>query len=198
MAEEPRIPAAPAVSEQELDLTAVVPGEDRFLRMEILWREVTDDEEEPLGRVIAKTSERFPVRANLAIPTMTSLLRSEAEINRSLAEEDPDDANAGLEKALGLAHRRIVAVLTDRSPRAFSERQMEGQTVRGVVELDTSQILVTLAWIAGDISVADAVAKALTAGKSESKTPEQLAAEAEARGESADVQAGGEAAPLAS
>lgn len=193
-ADEPRIDT-PAVSEEELDLTAVTGSEDRGLTVEVVWREIREDEEE--GAIVAKTAERFPIRSSLAIPMMTSLLRLEARINGALAS-DEEDADRALEKGLTAAHAKIVSLIVDRTPAAFTEGEMEGKAVRPSIELDVAQILVTLSWISGDLTVADAVAKALTGGRSASKTAEQLESEAEERQETGEKSAEAGGAPLAS
>lgn len=194
-ADEPTLEPS-AVTEDELDLTAVTGGEDRGLKVEVLWREILEDGE--LGSIVARTTERYPIRSSLAIPMMTSLLRLEARINRALASEKGDDAETGLEAAITAAHAKIVSIITDRTPDAFKVGEMEGKGVQPVIELDVSQILVTLGWISGDLTVADAIAKTLTGGRSASKSAEDLereAAEAEARGEDS---AEGRGAPLVS
>jgi hypothetical protein len=197
MADEPLLeqPHPQAVTEDELDLTAVTGGEDRGLTVEVIWREIREDGEE--GPIVAKTAERFPIRSSLAIPMMTSLLRLEARINRALASEE-DEADVALEKAMTAAHAKIVSIIIDRTPDAFKPAEMEGKRVQPTIELDVSQILVTLGWISGDLTVADAVAKALTSGKSGAKSEEELereVREAEARGEAGAAESG---APLVS
>lgn len=179
--QEPRNP----VSLQRLDLTALDPEEDREFVIAVVWREKREkggDETASLGPIVKIEVTSFPVRESLPIPTMTSLLRLEAGINESLADTD-EEANRAVERGLDRAHAKIVQIITDRSPGAFDEREIDGKTCVGSLELDTAQILMALAWIAGDTSVADAVAKTLTAGRSSAQTIEEVAAEAAERGE---------------
>lgn len=166
-----------AATEDRLDLTALTPADDRELRVEVIWREVTEDGP---GQIVERTEQDFPIRSSLSIPTMTSLLRLETSINKALAEDD-EEAEVGLEKALARAHAKIVEIITDRSPGAFRAREVGEQpgekAAVGSLELDVSQILMTLAWLAGDTSVADAVARTLSAGRSPAKTEEELEAD---------------------
>lgn len=181
-----------AVTEEELDLT-VVERPDRRCWIDLVFREVIDGE---LGDVVKSERTRFPIRGSLPVPTMTAFLRLETRINNALAQDD-DQADEELEKTLGEAHDRIVGLIAERTPRAFRtvdvelEEDGETKTVRAkpALELAVDQILVLLSWLAGDTSVADAVARALTAGRSEAKTDDELEAAALAAGPEAPAAA---------
>lgn len=155
----------PIATEGELDLTVIAPA-DRGLRVFVVFRELLAGD--VLGETVAQRAERFPVRGALPIPTLTAFLRLETRINNALGA-DEEDADRELEAAMTDAHDRIIGLIAERNLAAFRpcEIEVEERTVRvkPAVELDVSGILVVLAWLAGDVSVADAVARALTAGK---------------------------------
>lgn len=182
----------PAVTEEELDVT-IVERPDRGLKISVVYREVNEDGE--LGDVVALETVRFPVRGSLPVPVMTSFLRLETRINNALAADD-EEADQALERTMEEAHDRIVSLVAERSPGAFRIREMEAageeegvtRQVRAkpVLELAVDQILVILSWLAGDTSVADAVAKALTAGRTRSPaSDDELEADAAAGPEAA-------------
>lgn len=156
-----------AISEGELDLS-VIEAEDRFLTVKVVYRTLDADGE--AADFVDSTTERFGIRGSLPVPTMTAFLRLEARINEALAADDTESGKL-LESTMDEAHRRIVGLIVEKNPRAFRDREIEidGEKVKvqPAIELDVSQILVLLAWIAGDTSIADAVTKALTAGRSQ-------------------------------
>lgn len=163
------------ISEGHLDLT-VVEAEDRTLAVRVIYREL-DEEGQPADFVSAET-KTFPVAGALPVPMMTTFLRLETRINNALAADD-DEADRELEKVMDEAHRRIVGLIVERTPTAFRETELElgergAVKVKPAIELDVSQILVLLAWIAGDTSVADRVARALTAGRTAAMTSDEV------------------------
>lgn len=187
------------VSEDELDLS-IIEGGERGLTVPVVYREILPDGSEE-GDFVAREIKRFLVRRQLSTPMMTTFLRLETRINDALSMEDAA-ADELLAKCLDEAHRRIVGLIIERTPGAFKTVRMkkndeEAVDCRPSIELDVSQILVALSWIAGDTSVADAVAKALTAGETAAQTAEQVerGERVKARGE---VVAGAAATPLAS
>lgn len=192
-------PVPSPISETEIDLT-VIEALDRHVTVTVVYRTMNED-----GAAIDfvdSQAKRFPIRGSLPVPTMTSFLRMEARINDALAatpESDKEQAasDRALEAAMEEAHARIVGLIIERTPSAFhvEEREIEGQLVkvRPAIELDTSQILVLLGWIAGDISVADAVARGLTAGQSPARSEADVAA---GRGGAEESEAVAPAAPF--
>lgn len=182
----------PLVTEEELDVT-IVERPDRHLKVSVTWRELLDDD--VLGDAVKTEVMRFPVRGSLPVATMTTFLRLETRINEALAAED-EEADRELEKTLEAAHDRIVALVAEKSLHAFRPTDLEidngngeTRTVRAkpLLEMGVDQILVILAWLAGDTSVADAVARALTAGKTGAVEPsaDELEADAAAGPEAA-------------
>lgn len=172
-------PEAEAITENEIDLTVVSP-EDRHLKVNVIYRSIGEDEEanDYLGQEVI----RFPIRGSLPVPMMTMFLRLETRINNALGADDKD-ADRELEEVMDEAHRRIVGLIVEQTPQAFRPREVtiEGETFERAkpgIELDVSQILVLLAWVAGDTSVADAVAKALSAGRSTARHEDELEPEA--------------------
>lgn len=164
------------ISESHLDLT-VVESEDRTLDVRVIYRAVDEDGE--AGDYISADTKTYPIAGALPVPMMTTFLRLETRINNALAADD-EEADRELEKVMDEAHRRIVGLIVERTPTAFREveLELEGRTVKAKpgIELDVSQILVLLAWVAGDVSVADRVARALTAGRSGAATSEEVEA----------------------
>lgn len=165
----------PLVTSQDLDLE-ILEDEPRNLRVPVNYYRVKDDGE--LGDFVSQEWLRYPIRSQLPIPTMTSLLRLEARINEAMASDDDAEADGRLQEAITDAYRRIVSIIVERTPRAFREleTELDGRKVmiRPEIELDTTQILATLAWISGDNSVADAVARTVTAGRSTALNREEL------------------------
>lgn len=162
------------ISEGHLDLT-VIETEERTLDVRVVYRAV-DEAGEPTDYISAAT-KTFPIAGSLPVPMMTTFLRLETRINNALAADD-EEADRALEQVMDEAHRRIVGLIVERTPTAFREVELEhdGQTVRAKpgIELDVSQILVLLSWVAGDVTVADRVARALTAGRSGAATAEAV------------------------
>lgn len=169
-------------TEQELDLTLVAP-EDRGIKLYVTLRELKDDG--TTGDAVGRVAERFVVRGALPVPTMTAFLRLETRINNALAA-DEETADRELEQAMQEAHDRIVDLISERRPSALDPREHTHDErtyqVRPVLELDTGQILATLSWLAGDVSVADAVARALTSGRSGAVEAPEDGAAADAAG----------------
>lgn len=183
---------ASLITEAELDLS-IVEVEDRFLKVPIVFRElVTVEGGEELGDWLSSEIVRFPIRGSLPVPMMTTFLRLETRINNALAADD-ETADRELEHAMDDAHRRIVGLIVEKTPSALRQRTIEHdgaeKPVKPGIELDVSQILVTLSWLAGDVSVADAVARALTAGRSPARTEAEILAEAPAAEGSAEAPA---------
>ena len=157
----------PLVTQDVLDLTMVAPPA-RTLRLYV-------------GR--PRESRDFRIRGRVDVDRMIRFLQLETAINDALAA---DDENA-LIGALDQANREIRDILLDLN---------DADQVPDHLGLDEQQTLITLAWFSGDISVADAIAHALTGGASGAKTAEELGAD----GEAAEAGAGGADAdaPLAS
>jgi hypothetical protein len=202
-------PDVQPVTEAELDLT-VLDALDRHVTVAVIYRTIDGDGRQ--GTFVDSANERFPVRGSLPVPTMTAFLRLETRINNALAFVADDDLtpekaaelqmqrDRELEATMEEAHDRILGLIVEKTPSAFrlEQREVDDETVtvRPSIELDTSQILVLLGWIAGDISVADAIARGLTAGATGARSEAEIAAEAGA----ADGDAGeaAEAAPFGS
>jgi hypothetical protein len=183
-----------AVTEREIDLT-IVEAAERNITVNVAYRLYLGEGQE-LGDYVGSEPRRFPIRGSLPVPLMTAFLRLETRINTALARDD-EEADRELEATMEDAHARIVGLIVERTPSAFDriERDRDGEMVpvRPVIELDVSQILILLAWIAGDTSVADAVTKVLTAGRTSAKqTAEEaarIAAEADETEEAAETAA---------
>lgn len=177
-----------AVTDREIDLT-IIEAEERCITVTVAYREFRGEEQE-LGDYLGTEPRRFPIRGALPVPLMTAFLRLETRINTALQRDD-DEADRELEATMEDAHTRIVGLIVERSPSVFDviERgEKYAVPVKPVIELDVSQILILLAWIAGDTSVADAVTKVLTAGRSSARqTPEQVAEEATASDETGET-----------
>jgi hypothetical protein len=176
---------SPAITEAEIDLT-VLDVLDRHVTIAVAYRTITEDGAP--GIFVDSTKKRFPVRGSLPVPTMTAFLRLETRINNALAldyadEDEQAQRDRELEATMEEAHERILGLIIEKTPSAFrlEQREVEGETitVRPSIELDTSQILILLGWIAGDVSVADAIARGLTAGATGARTEAEIEGEGE-------------------
>lgn len=186
------------VTDREIDLT-IIEADERFITVTVAYREFHGEEKE-LGDYLGTEPRRFPIRGALPVPLMTAFLRLETRINNALQRDD-EEADRELEATMEDAHARIVGLIIERSPSVFDliePGEKYAAAVKPVIELDVSQILILLAWIAGDTSVADAVTKVLTAGRTQSKqTAEEIAATA--AGDDAELEEGAAtAAPFGS
>jgi hypothetical protein len=143
MSEPEREQTLPLVTDDELDLSLLVRS-DRYLTVE--YRE--DDKIK---------QRRLPVRGDADVDSYVRWVVLERRINEALdmpmtTLEEEEAAGDVVKKALEDALDEVHGLLRERTPDA--PRPL--MTVR--------QILLTLKWLAGDASVADAVAKAITAG----------------------------------
>lgn len=164
-------PEQPLVTRDELDLSLVSPA-GRTLKLPV----AIEDED---GRVVRRETRAFRIRGRLDTDRMIEFLQLETTINEALAATDE------------ASHRELVAAL-DAGNQSIRNLLCElNDDVPLKLRLDEQQILATLAWISGDISVAEAIARVLTGGESGAQTEEELAA-AKARGD-----AGGGAADAA-
>ena len=136
------------VSEEHLDLSMIAPANRRITL--------------PVGQ--PRTNQEFLIRGRLDTDRMIRYLQLETQLNEALADE-VDAAGAKLVAALEAANEEIRDLLLDLNP---------PEKVPPKLGLDEQQTLITLAWISGDISVADAIAHALTAGVSGAKSAEEL------------------------
>lgn len=144
-------PDTQLVHADELDLEMIAPS-PRRLKL-------------PVGQ--PRTTRTFTIRGRLDVDRMVAYLQLEKQINEALA----GDEETTLIEALDAANRVIRDLLLDlNAPEDVPEK----------LGLDEQQILVLLAWISGDISVADAIAHALTGGISGTKTAEELGADTDA------------------
>jgi hypothetical protein len=110
-------------------------------------------------RTLELAGRRYPVRRELSVPMMRRLLTIEAELNEGLADDNGDER---VQHATLQGYDEIMALIREKTPDAED------------LDLDTRQVLVMLSWLAGDNSVADAIARALTAGVSGAKSAEEL------------------------
>lgn len=168
----------PAATEDFLDLT-VAQSPDRKTALEVYYREILASGE--LGDVVKVERVIFAVRGNLPIPMMTSLLRTEESINAALADVESQDEEH-LSAAMRNAHDRIIGILFERNPAALRPRDVEVEDrgtvrVKPSIELDPAQVLLFLSWVSGDLSIADLMARVLTAGRSGAIDADDSAAE---------------------
>lgn len=143
----------PLVTDEELDLELLVTA-DRILRAPV--------RNEQTGRAEYR---RFPISSQLSIPSTIRLYKIETALNDALRVDDDDEAADASLSALERAQREIHKLILERTPDAPEP------------ELDVQQALVLISWLSGSTTVADLIAKTLTAGYASSKTEEQLAAE---------------------
>src|SRR5438067_1601385 len=120
----------PLVTDDELDLTLLV-APDRHLTIEY-----HDGSQVKTGR--------FPIRGSADIDAMMRWLSFERRINEALDMEDEEDAGRALAPVLREAIDDVHGLLLDKTPDA----------PRPII--DVRQMLLTLRWLAGDASVADA------------------------------------------
>ena len=156
----------PLVTEEHLDLSLVAPP-NRRLTIPV---GITDEN----GAIIRRENREFKIRGRVDVDRMVAFLQLETRINEALRDDTNAQANA-LIGALDEANSEIRSFLTELN-----------DDVPAALHLDEQQTLIVLAWFAGDISVADAIAHALTGGASGAKTAEELTAAA-AAGEAGDT-----------
>lgn len=147
------------VTDGELDLDLIAPP-DRWISVSFLARAEDDD------RIVNRERMRVAIPGTLSVPQVAKFLRLETRTHQALADEVNGDE--ALEQTVGQAAREIADVIAELNPTLFDPVDVD--TADGTVrarrrlELSAEQTLVTLAWLSGGGSVADEVAKALTAG----------------------------------
>lgn len=171
--------AAPAVTDAELDLDLLQP-EVRYLALSFVVREHHGDDRS--GDIVARDRQRLAIPGTLSVPQMIRLLRLEAAAHDAIAVEGDD---APLERAINAAADAIGDIIAELNADLFLPYNLElaGETRRVIrrLELTPESALITLSWLAGGGSVADEVARALTAGASDA-VDETAAADGEAEG----------------
>lgn len=121
---------------------------------------VGDDRD--LTLFVEKQPRVFPVPDDLDVLTMARLLKLETDMNN--VDETTDDFADRYVETLEKANDEIANIVLIRTPDAPALDPLGVKAIAGV-----------LAWIAGDLSVADAVAKAITAGRSPAKDADGVA-----------------------
>lgn len=155
----------PLVTEEHLDLSLVAPP-NRRLTIPV---GITDEE----GTIVRRENREFKVRGRVDVDRMVSLMQLETRINEAL---HPDATSDSLIEALDEANSEIRSMLSELN-----------DDVPAALRLDEQQTLIVLAWFASDVSVADAIAHALTGGATGARTAEELTAAAADGGAGDDV-----------
>lgn len=124
----------------------------------------------------------FAVRGRLDTDRMIDALQLETQINEALKTDDSE----GLIRALDAGNKYVRELLLELN---------EPETVPEKLHLDEQQTLMLLAWISGDVSVADAIARVITAGVTGALSEEELDDAEPGDAEAGAVRAGS-AAPL--
>lgn len=152
MAEQPD--TQPLVSEEHLNLALIAPVA-RKLTLSVKYE----------GRD-SHSDVDFKIRGRLDIDRMIEFLQLETQINDALRDTS-DAAGHKLLDALDAGNTAIRDLLLDLNPPA---------DVPPKLHLDEQQVLMTLGWISGDSTVANAIADTITAGVSKALTGEEPAA----------------------
>jgi hypothetical protein len=147
-----------ADTKRHLDLFALTP-DDRTVSIAV--RVATTDEEGK--RVLGPVEQRtWRFAGELSVPTVIRLLRYEQRVNEAIGLPDEAESERACEVILQEAYEEIIGLARALNPiEPDIELELNGQT-----------LLILLGWLAGDVTVADAVIAAITAGKS----AEELAA----------------------
>lgn len=134
----------PLVTGSRLDLSMIAPRE-RVLVLEC---------------GVPREPREFRIRGRLDTDRMVDFLQLETQINEALQPGKPVGL---LVEALETGNRAIRDLLLE-----LNEQVPER------LHLDEQQTLMTLAWISGDVTVADAIARVLTGGIEGALAPEEL------------------------
>lgn len=126
--------------------------------------------------------QSFPISGDLSIPTMARIFILDKQLDEA---ETGQQMQTAFEDAL-TEIMRIVRVRTPDAPDIDPD------------EFGVKRISATLAWISGDVSVANAVASTLTAGLTPEETEKAVATAHAASGEDGQDGEGGADVPLAS
>lgn len=161
----------PLVTEEHLNLSLLAPGA-RKLTLPV-----------KLDGAARHSDVNYRIRGRLDTDRMVEFLQLETQINEALK---PDAPTEKLIDALDTGNTSIRELLLELNA---------ADTVPAKLHLDERQTLMTLAWISGDVTVADAIARVITAGVTGALSEEELD-----DADSGDVEAGatraGSAAPL--
>jgi hypothetical protein len=158
---------------QHLDLYDLAP-KDRTVTLGL--RIATTDEagKRTLGPLVRR---EFRFRGDFPVPTVIRLLGYEERVKAAIGIQDAEKSEVACQAILVEAYEEILDLARSLNP------------IEADIELDVNgqQMLVLLAWLAGNASVAEAVIDAITAGKSLEEieaglTSEGLAEKAEAGG----------------
>lgn len=163
----------PLVTEEHLNLSLLAP------RARKLTLSVKPDGE-PAHRPID-----YKIRGRLDTDRMVEFLQLETQINEAL-KDGADAAADKLVEALDAGNTAVRELLLELNP---------AELVPAKLHLDEQQTLMTLAWISGDVSVADAIARVITAGVTGALSEEELDDADPGDAEAGAVRAGS-AAPL--
>lgn len=159
---------APLVTHSEFDLDLVAPA-TRFISLTV------DTGAGGMQKM------RFPVRGDLSIPEVARLRR----VEKTMEDATGDDDTTRLLDAFEDLHDLIATLVREKTPDAPE------------LQITYQQAMPLLSWLAGDVSVADKIARTLTDGQTGARTAEE--ASAEQTDAPAEVgAAGGSEAPLAS
>lgn len=177
----------PLVTADELDLSIVFP-KDRILRIPVAGPR--DDAGGPAVRAYA-------VRGRLSVDDMGRLLELETKLDDALQIRRARLLEPGTHDEVTDEERQVIAAVQDANAFIRQILVARNDDVPEDLGMDEEAVMVAMSWLVGDVSVADAVARAITAGASGSKTEEEILDEARARldrGEAVDGAA--DAAPL--
>lgn len=125
----------------------------------------------------------YKIRGRLDTDRMVEFLQLETQINEALKVDSKAEL---LIEALDAGNTAVRELLLELNP---------AETVPAKLHLDEQQTLMTLAWISGDVTVADAIARVVTAGITGALSEEELE-DAEAGDLEAGAARAGSAAPL--
>jgi hypothetical protein len=139
--------------------------DEQELTFERLGLRAVANEDRMLELPVEDGWREFPIPGGLSVPTMARLLLIEKRIN--------DGDTGDLEKMFTDAVGEIMRIVRVRTPDA-SEPNMD--------EFSVQRISAAIAWIAGDVSVAESFRSALTAG-APVPSPQELVATAHAASE---------------
>ena len=120
-------------------------AESRTLDLDLLV-----PEERALTLTVGGERRAFPVAGSVSLLQMVAMLRAERRLRQALdTGDDSDEIEASAEAALDL----LTLIVRERTPDAPA------------LDVDVRQLLLTFRYLAGDDSVADAVAHVLTDGE---------------------------------
>lgn len=161
----------PLVSEEHLNLSLLAPTQ-RKLTLSV-----------KLDGAPRHSDVDYKIRGRLDTDRMVGFLQLETQINEALKSDAPTDR---LIEALDTGNSAIRELLLELNA---------AETVPAKLHLDEQQTLMTLAWISGDVTVADAIARVITAGVTGALSEEELD-DADRGDAEAGAARAGSAAPL--